>query len=82
MSESIDNLLNTGVIEECFEHDLEVISPLGVVPKKNNKLRLILDLRHVNSFLADQKFKIEDLRLAAILFQPGFELFTLDLKDG
>ena len=42
MSESIDNLLNTGVIEEHLKLYLEVISPLGVVPKKNNKLRLIL----------------------------------------
>ena len=36
----------SGSIEEVFsEHELTVSSPLGVVPKKGGKFRLILDLR-------------------------------------
>ena len=82
VSDSVEKLLQTGVIEECRKEQLTVISPLGVVPKKGGKFRLILDLRFLNTFLADQKFCMEDLRVARSLFEPNFYLFTFDLKDG
>ncbi len=39
----------------------------------------VLDLRHVNLFLWKDKFKYEDLRTAAQLFEKGD---TFDLKSG
>ena len=42
---AIVELLQAGSIEEVRKDLITVCSPLGVVPKKNNKFRLILDLR-------------------------------------
>ena len=46
----IRDLCLSGAIEKALLASLVVVSPLGVVPKKNGKLRLILDLRYVNQF--------------------------------
>src|SRR5688572_9396898 len=38
-----------------------IVSPIGVVPKKNGKLRLIIDLRRLNRYVEVPKFCMEDL---------------------
>ena len=48
--EAFEELLSVGSVIEVAHEQVHVCSPLGVVPKKNNKLRLILDLRYVNGF--------------------------------
>ena len=55
-------------------------SSLGVV--ESHKLRLILDLREVNKCLALKKFKLEDIRVAAQLYEKGDFVVTFDLKSG
>jgi hypothetical protein len=47
-----------------------------------NKLRLILDLRYINSFLEVQKFKYESIREVSQLAKLGDYLFSVDLKYG
>ena len=59
-----------------------VVSPLGVVPKALDKLRLILDLRYVNSFLRVDKFKYESVKEVSNLCKLGDFLFSVDLKSG
>ncbi|GAQ78090.1 reverse transcriptase [Klebsormidium nitens] len=59
-----------------------LVSPLGVVPKAEDKLRLILDLRFLNKFLQVPKFKYESIRLVSELCLPKDFLFTVDLKAG
>ena len=59
-----------------------ITSPLGVVPKGVDKLRLILDLRYVNSFLRVDKFKYESIREVNSLCRLRDFLFTVDLKSG
>ena len=46
--EAIEELLSFGSVIAVTHEQVHVCSPLSVVPKKNNKLRLILDLRYVN----------------------------------
>ena len=46
--EAIEQLLLAGSTVEVKRDQVHVCSPLGVVPKKNGKFRLILDLRFVN----------------------------------
>ena len=46
-----------------------------------NKKRLVINLRHLNSFLWKQRFKYEDLRTALLLFEKGDKAFTFDLKS-
>ena len=58
------------------------VHPLSVVPKKNGKFRLILDLRHVNSYLHVPKFKFESLLDLGQLLSPGAHLMSIDLQDG
>ena len=63
----IDRLLSTGYVEKCVSKPT-CISPLSVVPKRNNKYRLVTDLRHLNSFCATPKYRNEDIREAAKLY--------------
>lgn len=60
VSNSITELLQAGAVREVGRQP-QVVSPLSVVPKKNGKLRLKLDLRHVNDFLDVPSFKFERL---------------------
>jgi hypothetical protein len=48
-------------------HKPFICSPLGVVPKGLDKLRLILDLCFVNSFLKVDSFKYESIHEVAQL---------------
>jgi hypothetical protein len=81
-------------IEECVKDLLKakavrhvkakpkVVNPLNVTPKKNGKLRLILDLRHVNEYLSIPKFKMDSLKLLSTLATRGERLFAIDLAHG
>lgn len=82
VSKQVVSLLRSGAAEETSPEELVIVSPLGVVPKKSGKLRLILDLRYLNLFLANLHFSFEDLRVVPHLFSPQCFMFTFDLKDG
>jgi ribonuclease HI len=58
------------------------ISPLGAVPKAGGNLRMILDLRHVNSFLTVPSFRYEGLEAVANVLAPSDYMITLDLHAG
>ena len=57
------------------------VNPLTVA-SRGDKLRLVLDLRHVNSYLAETKFKYENLKTVAEIFEKDFYFITFDLKSG
>ena len=59
-----------------------VCSPLSVVVNPSGKQRLVLDLRYVNQFLPNRKFKYEGLELVPSLFSRGDFFTTFDLKSG
>lgn len=59
-----------------------VVSPLGVAPKSNGKLRLILDLRFVNEHLYVPHFKFEKLSDLQDILRPGDLMATMDLLNG
>jgi hypothetical protein len=59
-----------------------IVSPLRVVPKGIDKLRLILDLRYINSFLKIDSFKYESLKTIPHLCKLQDLLFSVDLKSG
>lgn len=82
VEQAITDLLSVGSVQEVRSSDLTLISPLGVVPKKNSKLRLILDLRFLNQHLHLKKFKYEDLLVASQLVSRGDWFVTFDLKNG
>ena len=60
-----------------------VSSPLSVAHSPSGKKRLVIDLRHVNTFLWKQKFKYEDIRAALQIMRQGdYIMVTFDLKSG
>ncbi len=56
------------------------VSPLSVVPKKNHSFRLILDLRHLNSFCNNHSVLYEDIKTVLDIVQPNDCLITSDIK--
>ena len=56
-------------------------NPLTVA-ERGDKLRLVIDLRHVNDNLDLPKFKYEDLRVARQHLEKDFFFTTFDLKSG
>ena len=59
---------------------LHCVNPLTVAV--GGKLRLVLDLRHVNQYLDVTHFKYENLNVVAQLFERHFFFFTFDLQNG
>ena len=77
--DAISELLSNGcIIEQNFP--LFYVNPLTVA--EGEKLRLVLDLRRVNSYLVKLKFKYEDLRSLSQMLEQGDWFFTWDLKSG
>jgi hypothetical protein len=81
VTEAVDNLASTGTVLRVPTAPF-LVSPLGVVPKAKDKLRLILDLRFLNQFLQVTKFKYESIKMISELCLPKDLLFTIDLKAG
>ena len=75
----ISSLLLKGCITEIAEGQLpKVVNPLSV----SQKIRLILDLRHINQFLHKHKFKLEDLSMATAIIPKNSFLFSFDIKSA
>lgn len=77
----INNLLASGSIEVVTCKPF-CVSPLGVVPKKGNKLRLVCDLRKLNSSCTAPKFVYENIDTVLELVQPEDHFISADLKNG
>ena len=77
---SIEKLLEDGCVERVSEPP-HCINPLTVA-ERNSKLRLVLDLRHVNKFIEPNKFKYENLKHVSELINEDDFLITFDLKSG
>ena len=81
VQEAVLSLLEKRCVQSV-DHKPYVDSPLSVVCNTAGKLRLVLNLRYLNQFLHVVKFKYEDLRIAALMFEPNEYIFKFDLKSG
>ena len=77
----IQRLITDGSLEHCTSKPV-CVSPISCIPKKNGELRLITDLRHLNSFCDPPSFKYEDIDTVISLLRPKDQLVTVDLKQG
>ena len=77
----IKHLLKEGAIIEC-EFQPPYVLPIQCVPKKNKKLRMVLDCRYVNWFITTPKFKQEGINSVAEQIQEGDQLISVDLENG
>lgn len=82
MNSLIKTLLEIDAISKCKNEDGQFLSNIFLVPKPNGKYRFILSLKELNTFVANEKFKIEDLRTAINLLTPGAYMTSIDLKDA
>ena len=57
-------------------------SRIFLVPKKNGKLRLVIDLSRLNTFLEIQSFKMETANKVRQAIQPNDWAISLDLTDA
>ena len=69
-TEAIQKLLQQGCIQELSQPSF-CCNPLTVASSKE-KLRLVLDLRHVNLYLQKIKFRYENLKTLIKIFEKGF----------
>ena len=81
VTDSIRDLIERGCIKEVKSEEAVICSPLGVV-NNGKKLRLILDWRYVNTYLAKFNFRMEDLKTIARVYEKGDYVITFDLKSG
>ena len=80
VSKAVNELLHANLVEEIFCVP-DIVNPISVSTRSSGKQRLILDLRHVSSFIFKQKFKCEDLSVAIQIFDQGCHLFKFDPKS-
>ena len=82
VEEEICSLNKKGVIVPC-DHDLgEFISPIFTVPKKDGNVRLILNLKKLNTFIQTSHFKMDSIHTVLKLVTPNCWMASLDLKDA
>lgn len=81
VSDKVKDLLTNGYITKV-DFIPKCVSPLGCVRKKGGKLRLITDLRKVNTCCNTPKFRYEDISVLSQVVQKNDKLVTIDLKDG
>jgi len=81
VTDAVAQLLANRCVKKVSEKPY-ICSPLSVVENAEGKLRLVLNLRYLNQFLTQAKFKYEDLRVALLMFTQGDLLFKFDLKSG
>lgn len=79
--EAISELMARGCVREVQEYP-QFCNPLHVAVQSSGKLRLILDLSHLNKFVVKKSVKYEDLRTVLQMFSPGMFVFSFDLKSA
>lgn len=81
IDKEISDLLLKGAISQVDQAP-HCVSPIGCVPKKGNKFRLIIDLRAINKHVKCPYYKNEGIETVCDYIEVGDNLITLDLKDG
>ena len=81
VSSAVCDLLELGLISEVLTPPT-LINPLSVSVNSEGKPRLILDLRHVNSYIPKAKFRMEDWKVFLQYLSRGGFMYKFDLKSG
>ena len=82
LEEEVASLLWKGAVEEIIPECPGYYSRIFLVPKKNGKLRLIIDLSVLNHFVYTETFKMETQRKVRNADQLNDWAFSLDLTDA
>lgn len=82
MQQAITDLLRIGAIKRCASCSGQFLSDHFLVLKSNGKMRFVLNLKLLNTFLETEHFKMEDIRTASTLLFHSAYMATLDLQDA
>ncbi len=78
----VQSLLKKGVLAECDNSQDTFRSPIFLREKKDGKFRLILNLKHLNEFIAYHHFKMDTLKTVCQLITKNCFMASIDLKDA
>ena len=83
LDKEIQKLEKQGAIKQCDIGDKpKCVLPIQCVPKKNKKLRMVLDCRFVNTYICAPKFKQEGIESVIQQIEEDDELISIDLESG
>ena len=80
--DEIKSLLDKQVIYKCEPNDTDFISSIFVREKSSGGHRMILNLKNLNTFVEESRFKMETLTHVINIIQPNCWMSTVDLKDA
>ncbi|XP_042143214.1 uncharacterized protein LOC121833742 isoform X2 [Ixodes scapularis] len=80
--EAVSELVRKGAVSRVPPSEVKFLSPFFIVPKKDNKMRPILDLRQLNESVQHNHFKMEGWHSVRDLIQQGDSMIRIDLKDA
>ena len=84
LQEEITSMLVKGAIVELPEEETQrgFYSTMFLVPKKDGKMRPVINLKKLNQFVDAHHFKMEGIQTARELVRPNDWLTKIDLKDA
>jgi hypothetical protein len=82
MLKAIAEELRTRVIRETSREQIKWEHPTHLIPKKDGKLRKIMNAAALNKFILKTKFKLEDQRLLMQLLQKDMYATSVDVTSG
>lgn len=86
VARELDRMVAIGMVEEVEVGSSDYCSPASVVvkikPNGTVKIRIVVDLRHLNEHLVERRFRQEGLREVAQLIQPNDLLGSIDIRDA
>ena len=82
LEEEVTSLLQKGAVEEIQPEIPGFYSRIFLFPKKNGKLRLIIDLSTLNKYVFVQSFRMETQRKVRNAIRQNDWAFSLDLTDA
>ena len=82
MQQEITKLVEKGAITPVHPTPMGFYSRLFLVPKKGDSFRPVIDLSHLNKFIANEHFQMENLTCMKHLLNVNKYMVKLDLKDA
>ena len=82
MDREVETLLKKGVVKESRKENGDYFSNVFLRPKKDGSYRIILNLKHFNTWVTYRHFKMDSLKSAISLMTPNCYMASIDLKDA
>ena len=81
IDKEIEKLIHKGIIVEIEHEKTEFVSPIFIIHKPDEGIKLILNLKRLNEYVKYQHFKMESIRSVLNLVTKNCFMCTVDLKN-